>query len=100
MTRQITRHEERTAAKAELSAMKQRIRKLAKRQLLEAQTLREKQGFYTGRSVAAAVAPSRSRVTKRKVKKGQMMGRILTTEIIGGREVSYHATKGWRSRAA
>ena len=100
MSRQTTRYEARMAAKSELSAYKQKVRKLAKRQLLELQTLREKQGFYSGRAVAAAIAPSRSRVTKRKVKKGQTMGRILTKETVGNREISYHATKGWRSRAA
>lgn len=100
MTRQTDRQYAREVAKAEFASAKMEARKTAKRSLLERQTVREKAGAYTSRSVAAAISPSRSRVTTRKVKKGVAFGRILTSEIFGGREFSFHATKGWRSHRA
>lgn len=100
MTRQTERHNNRAAAKIELAANKLEARKTAKRALLERQTVREKSGFYAARSVAAAISPSRSRLTKRKVKKGAAFGRIITSYTIGLREISLHATKGWRSHRA
>lgn len=100
MTRQIARNAARTAAKIAASGAKLTARTVAKRALLERQSAREKSDAYTGRSVAASIAPSRSRITTRKVKKGKAFGRTLTVETTGGREISYHATKGWRSHAA
>lgn len=100
MTRQTNRSEARAAAKEALTLAKEQARTVAKRALLERQSARENAGAYTGRSVGSAIAPSRSRITKRKVKKGKEFGRILMTETVGDREFSYHATKGWRSHAA
>jgi hypothetical protein len=100
MSRQAERHQKRTAIKDTLTLAKEQARTVAKRALLERQSARENAGAYTGRSVGASIAPSRSRVTKRKVKKGKEFGRILVTVPVGNREFSYHATKGWRSHAA
>lgn len=100
MTRQTERHAARIADKAATATAREAARKVAKRALLERQTAREKSGFYSSRSVASAIAPSRSRITKRKVKKGQPFCRIIITQNDGHREVSYHATKGWRSHVA
>lgn len=100
ISRQVTRAEERAAKKFAASTLKANARRTAKRALLERQTLREKSDAYTGRSVAAAIAPSRSRLDKRKVQKGKPFGRILVSETIGSREYSYHATKGVRSHRA
>lgn len=33
----------------------------------------------------------------RKISKKKPFGRIIVTKIVDGRELSYHATKGWRS---
>ena len=46
--------------------------------------LRKPKGLFTGKSLL----------------KGKPYRRILGSKIIGGREWSYHATKGWRSRRA
>ena len=100
MSRQVERSIAREGVKLSASHKIAETRKAAKRALLERQTEREKSDAYTGRSVASSISPSRSRVMTRKVKKGAAFGRILTTEEIGGREVSYHATKGWRSHRA
>lgn len=100
MTRQLIRQAARAEQKEARSDAKIEDRRLAHRALLERQTQREKTGAYTGRSVASAISPSRSRITKRKVKKAKEFGRILLTQMWGGREVSYHATKGWRSHRA
>lgn len=85
---------------------KQKARTAAKRALLERQTRREKSGFYEGqRSVAESVATSRSRVhsTKNplKVSKSKAFGRVMRTFVtVLGREMQFHATKGWRSYRA
>lgn len=100
MTRQIRRHEEREAAKEALAFEKRKSRSEAKRLLLAVQSAREKDGVYSGRSVASAISPSRSRLLKRKVKKGQYFCRILHSLVSGDREFFYHATKGWRSNRA
>ena len=93
MSRQIKRQMERVAAKAERSASIIETRKQRGRALLERQSVREKAGAYEGRrSVASALAPSRSRINSRKVQKGQFQGRIIKT--VDGYD--YHATKGWR----
>lgn len=90
-SRQVRRAREREQQSYVNSAVREKLRRTAKRKLLERQTEREKSGFYTG-SVASLISPSRSRVTKRKVKKGQPFGRIIR-KISG---MAYHATKGWR----
>jgi hypothetical protein len=100
MTRQTNRSEARAAAKEALTLAKEQARTVAKRAILERQSARENAGAYTGRSVGASIAPSRSRVTKRTVKKGKEFGRILRSYTFDGREFSLHATKGWRSHAA
>lgn len=100
MSRQTERHAKRAADKAASTLQKQAARRIAQRALLGRQSEREKAGFYEGRSVASVISPSRSRVLKRRVKKGKEFGRIIFTEKSGGREISYHATKGWRSFAA
>lgn len=100
MTRQTERQNARISAKADLSHAKQEGRKAAKRVLLERQTVREKSGFYSGRSVGASIAPSRSRIDKRKVRKGKAFGRIIISFTEGSREFEFHATKGWRSHRA
>ncbi len=100
MSRQTNRYAARVEMKDARSDEKMEARTVARRKLLERQTARENSGFYEGRSVGSAIAPSRSRTTKRKVKKGKEFGRILSTETIGDREISYHATKGWRSHRA
>lgn len=100
MTRQVERQNDREEAKMALSMRKVASRKDAKRALLERQTEREKSGFYTGRSVGSTISPSRSRIAKRRVRKGDAFGRIIISEAHGGREISYHATKGWRSHRA
>jgi len=94
--RQIARH----AAKAEAGRAKEQARVETRRALLARQTEREKADFYAGRSVAASIAPSRSRIAKRKVAKGTGHCRILRTIVEFGRENQYHATKGWRSYRA
>lgn len=100
MSRQTERQFARAVAKADFSRAKLEARKVAKRALLERQSAREKNDGYTGRSVAAAMAESRSRVSSRKVRKGDAFGRIIKTVTEGGRENSLHATKGWRSHRA
>lgn len=100
MTRQINRQIARAEAKAELAQGKLDARKVAKRSLLERQTAREKAELYTGRSVGASISPSRSRITKRRVKKGVPFGRIILTQGQFTREFTLHATKGWRSHRA
>ena len=100
MSRQTKRQASRIQAKLASAAARKKERAAAKRKLLERQTKREKDGLYTGRSVALSIAPSRSRANERRVQKGKAYGRILRTEIIGSREVSFHATKGWRSHRA
>lgn len=97
MSRQTERQMARAELKLAVSANKLAYRKTAKRALLERQSEREKSGFYSGTPLHVFLTGSRSRVTKRKVKKGQEFGRIIETETIGAREYSYHATKGWRS---
>ena len=98
------RREDKALIKDQASKAKRAIRAYNKRQLLERQTRREKDGFY-GRPVADAISPSRSRIHKRKVKKGQPFGRIIVeridVEAFTGRriEVGYHATKGWRAHS-
>jgi hypothetical protein len=93
MSRQTKRASERNAAKLTNHAALIDARKASRRALLDRQTRREKEGYYLGKvSVASVISPSRSRVTKRRVKKGQPFGRIITKA--GGLE--YHATKGWR----
>lgn len=99
MTRQVERQNDREEAKHALSMRKAVSRKDAKRALLERQTEREKSGFYTG-SVAKLISPSRSRVTKRRVRKTDAFGRIIFKQTVDGREISFHATKGWRSHRA
>lgn len=96
LTRQMLRQIERQERAALASAAKQQARKEAQRERLERQTRREKAEFY-GRAVASLISPSRSRITKRKVQKGKLEGRILTVKNELGRERQYHATKGWRS---
>lgn len=98
VSRQIRRARERQAAKNEVTALKQAKRKLARRELLERQTRREKEDQYSGPSVASCVAKSRSRLNSRKVQKGALEGRIILT-VTGKRERKYHATKGWRDYA-
>jgi hypothetical protein len=98
LSRQLTRWLTRQAEKQRKAEAAARARKEAQRQLLERQTRREKEGFY-GRPVASAISESRSRITKRKVQKGKLNGRILETKAKFGREWQYHATKGWRSYA-
>jgi len=96
MSRQVRRWFERQADKQERAAKRIEDAKAARRALLQRQTRREKSGFY-GKPVSGAITPSRSRVTKRKVKKGNAFCRILVTKTVAGRELAYHATKGWRS---
>lgn len=100
MSRQTKRHEARTAAKAEASAAKITSRKTAHRALLERQTARENAGAYSERGVAAFISPSRSRIATRTIKKGKAFGRIIKTIVVGGDEISLHATKGWRVHRA
>jgi len=100
ISRQVERAEGRQELKEADRCAKERMRKERQNALLERQTVREKEGLYVGRSVASAVSPSRSRIDKRKVQKGKPFGRILHVEVFGSREVSYHATKGWRSNRA
>lgn len=93
MSRQTERAGERATAKLTNHAALVDARRASRRALLDRQTRREKEGYYEGKvSVASAISPSRSRVTKRRVKKGQPFGRIIAK--VGGLE--YHATKGWR----
>jgi hypothetical protein len=96
-SRQVTRQIARAQAKAERSVNKTQSRVDAKRARLVRQSAREKSGFYEGgRGVAAAVAPSRSRVTKRLVAKGEAFGRHIRKTLIAGIEYALHPTKGWR----
>ena len=97
-SRQVRRAFERMSRARSAAHLKEYNLANAKRALLERQTRREKAGFY-GRPVADAISPSRSRVTKRKVKKGTAFCRILHTKTDSGREWQFHATKGWRSYA-
>jgi hypothetical protein len=99
-SRQVQRAEFRSEVRRGMRITAQRNRKDRQAALLERQTAREKAGAYTGRSTASSVAASRSRITKRKVKKGTPLGRIIAKYEIGNREIYLHATKGWRSRAA
>lgn len=96
MSRQMLRAEERANAKTTKHTEYLAARAAAKRDLLDRQTEREKAGAYVGRSVAAAIAPSRSRLDKRKVQKGKPFGRIIRSIDDLGREFRLHATKGWR----
>ncbi|TPM89833.1 hypothetical protein [Mesorhizobium sp. B2-1-3A] len=96
LSRQVVRHLTRLAQQQQKAQAAAAARKEAQRRLLERQTRREKAGFY-GRPLADFIAPSRSRVTKRKVKKGQAFCRIIETKTESGRELQFHATKGWRS---
>jgi hypothetical protein len=98
-SRQVERAEFRAEMKRGRQMAAQRGRQNAKRALLARQTERENAGFYTGRGVNATRAPSRSRVTSRRIKKGVEFGRIIK-KIVGHREFFLHATKGWRSRTA
>lgn len=96
MSRQVRRWFDRQDAKQERAAKRVEAAKAARRALLQRQSRREKSGFY-GKPVSDAITPSRSRITSRKVKKGNAFCRILITKPVAGRELSYHATKGWRS---
>lgn len=91
-SRQVSRQVRRDAAKAARSDQKILSHNIARRALHSRQTEREKHGLYSGRPVADCISPSRSRVTKRTVKKGQAYGRWLRK--IG--DYALHATKGWR----
>lgn len=86
-SRQFTRQLKRIEAKRANRLQLDEERKEAQRSLLERQTKRERADFY-GRPVATALSPSRSRITKRKVRKGEAFGRYLTE--------TFHATKGHR----
>lgn len=86
--------------KADLRQLYATARAEGRRLLLQRQSEREKAGAYVGRSVAMAIAPSRSRVNKRKVQKGKPFGRIIRKIDEYGREFRLHATKGWRSYRA
>lgn len=106
-SRQVRRAFERMSKADGQRYFKAAERRNVQRELLARQTRREKEGFYYGRPVADAISPSRSRVTTRKVKKGQAFGRIIRTKfsdgtdgVAIGREWQFHATKGWRSYAA
>lgn len=97
MSRQTQRDFARAVEKSVTSKAKQEARTKAKRALLERQTTRENAGAYDDRlPVSAMIAPSRSRVSTRKVQKGKPFGRIIRT-LVTGREFMLHATKGWRS---
>ena len=100
MTRQMARLAARAESKITNAEEKRAARTDAKRAMLERQSAREKAGAYTGRGTVANMASSRSRITTRKVKKGQPFGRILRAITEFGREWSFHATKGWRSHRA
>lgn len=98
VSRQVRRAQERQLDKEDRRLAKHALRTFAARKLLKRQTAREKSGFYEGTMpVAACLTPSRSRVTKRLVKKGQGYGRIIKEFVEDGREIAFHATKGWRS---
>lgn len=99
MSRQTERQAARAAKKLTRAGAKINARRAAKRALLGRQTEREKAGLYVGLSVASTISPSRSRIQKRKVQKGQHFGRVIRTIIEGGREWRLHATRGWRSNA-
>ena len=101
-SRQVQRAEFRQEVARGVRMAKARFRKERQKALLERQTEREKSGAYAGRGTKAAVSPSRSRINKRLVKKGQPFARILTafTYTSDGREFTFHATKGWRSHRA
>jgi hypothetical protein len=99
LSRQLTRWLTRQAEKQRTADAKAKARKDAQRQLLERQTRREKAGFY-GRPLADFISPSRSRITKRKVQKGNLNGRIIKVISDDTGELQYHATKGWRSYSA
>ena len=97
MSRQVTRQMDREAEKQKVLTIKRGARKAAKAELLERQSAREKAGFYEGQQgTGMLVSPSRSRLDKRVVKKGQAYGRIIREAIFGGKKFALHATKGWR----
>ena len=99
-SRQERRAEFREEIKSGESRRKAASRRTAQKALLDRQTLREKSDAYTGRSTVKAVAVSRTRKLTRKVRKGNAFCRIIHSFTEGGREWSYHATKGWRSHRA
>lgn len=101
VSRQTHRAANRLALKARKQSNKEQGFIQARRSLLARQSIREKAGYYEGtRAVAACVSPSRSRTTKRKVKKGEYGGRILKVVTEDGRETQHHATKGLRNYRA
>ena len=100
-SRQVQRQAEREALKRAVADKRDADRVAARRARLTRQTEREKSGFYEGTpSVLSALSQSRSRIVKRRVKKGNFAARILLTKTVGGRERQFHATKGWRSYRA
>jgi hypothetical protein len=97
-SRQVRRATEREMNKFAVAAVREKLRRSGRRALLERQTAREKAGIYDGHiPVAALITPSRSRVTKRKVRKDVPFGRVLREQHRDGRKMAYHATKGWRA---
>lgn len=97
MTRQQERAYARHVRKDQLTEMKRRVRAGAKRELLERQSRREKAGVYTGLSVGKMVRPSRSTpIAKQRIRKGKPFGRLIREYVVGGIEITLHATKGWR----
>jgi hypothetical protein len=99
-SRQVQRAQFRAEVKRGQSLAKVNVRKKRQKELLERQTAREKAGAYTGRGTKAAVAKSRSRINARTVKKGHPFGRVLVSYTEDEREISFHATKGWRDHRA
>ncbi len=94
MTRQQRRHEERAQAKLAASQQKADDRIAARRDRLRRQKERAASGFYDeAATVASRIAPSRSRVSERRVQKGKAFGRIILTNG----DFALHATKGWRA---
>jgi hypothetical protein len=99
-SRQVERAEFRVEVSRGELAAKLKARTSAQSALLTRQTEREKAGVYSGRGVRGSVSPSRSRLNTRTVKKGAAFARIITKYTVAGRELSLHATKGWRSHRA
>jgi hypothetical protein len=101
ISRQVRRQQEREQQKLIRLNERHHARATAQRERLDRQTIREKSGFYSGTpSVASVMAPSRSRLTTRKVNKGTFGGRIIKVINKITHELQLHATKGWRTYRA